>query len=226
MKLKPYKACPFRISWESRLVILRPLPGLKRGGSLQTALYVLKLVTMQRNSPTWQGSVVYEYRSHEQQTPTREHGVRSPPPPPYTPTTDQTTTAKVYDLSSNTKFKADDLSSISSEDGSNSEHPLPLPTNPSGEAYTGEPPMSTDPENPWSKYDDTPGCCCSTTGGCCFSSRGGCCFSDTEGCCFSTTKGCCFSSDAACCFSNHNGSLFPFGKVCMLLLTTRKELGC
>ncbi|KAI7783587.1 hypothetical protein LA080_011716 [Diaporthe eres] len=116
---------------------------------------------MQRNLPTWQGSVVYD-----------------------TP----------------------------SENGTNSEHPLPVPTSPSNEAYTREPPMSAALDNPYSKYDDTPGCCCSTTGGCCFSSRGGCCFSDTEGCCFSTTKGCCFSSDAACCFSNHNGSLFPFGK--------------
>lgn len=71
------------------------------------------------------------------------------------------------------------------------------------DAYKPTPDMSMGSEDPWSKYNNQPGCCFSKTGGCCFSRRGGCCFSDTEGCCFSKNKGCCFSSDEACCFSSH-----------------------
>lgn len=71
------------------------------------------------------------------------------------------------------------------------------------EPYEPTSSMSMSNEDPYSKYDDQPGCCFGETGGCCFSTRGGCCFSDTEGCCFSETAGCCFSKNEACCFSNH-----------------------
>lgn len=179
---------------------------------------------MQPNSPTSQGSVVPDYSSHQQQTPTEEHDFGSPPP--YTSSTNYTTSAKMSDPFPKAGYSSDSSSSISNQDLRDNEHPLSAPTRSSSEAYTREPPMSTASDDPWGKYENTPGCCCSTTGGCCFSSRGGCCFSDTEGCCFSSTKGCCFSSDAACCFSNRSGSLFPFGKVCLLLFSTPKALGC
>lgn len=170
---------------------------------------------MQLNSPTSQGTIAPDYSSHHEPRHTRERELRSPPPP-YTSTTDQPTPAKRSNLFSKSLTQTNDLSSISREDGHNNEHPRPVPTSLAGEVYSSEPPMSATTGDPWSKYDDTPGCCCSSTGGCCFSSRGGCCFSDTEGCCFSSRKGCCFSSDSACCFSNHDGSIFSSGKVRLL----------
>ncbi|KAG6354523.1 hypothetical protein INS49_004540 [Diaporthe citri] len=63
----------------------------------------------------------------------------------------------MYDLTSSTWSTADDLSSTPSENGTNNEHPQSVPTGLSGEAYTREPPMSAAADNPWSKYDDTPG---------------------------------------------------------------------
>ncbi|KAI3393828.1 hypothetical protein diail_3554 [Diaporthe ilicicola] len=177
---------------------------------------------MKHDPAAWQGFVSAVHSSHPQQpAPSQEHGLESPPPP-YTssPRLQPAATAKMSDISPNKTSSSDNMSSSSSgDDGSAAgEAPLlsqqwqPKPRSPPAtratrEAYAREPAMSatcTSPD-PWTKYDDSPGCCFSSTGGCCFSRRGGCCFSDTEGCCFSRTKGCCFSSNGGCCFSNNGG---------------------
>lgn len=196
---------------------MRTSPESNRSVKPETALFALKQSTMHRNSPTSEGFVIPEDSSHQQQTISGEHELGSPPP--YTSTINHATAAKVYGPYSQTcpYLMLTIPSSAPREDGPFSDQPLDGPTSFVGNAYTREPPMSTEPADPWNKYDDTPGCCCSTTGGCCFSSRGGCCFSDTEGCCFSTTKGCCFSSDAACCFSGRGGSSLCSAKVSLIL---------
>lgn len=192
------------------------------------ALFALQQIRMTRNSPNSQGFVSPDYSSHQQQTTPEEPEFGSPPP--YTSTTDHTTAAKGYGTCIQTCSLplADIPTSVSCEESFSDNAPLNTSTSIAGsaQAYTQQPPMSATSADPWSKYDDTPGCCCSTTGGCCFSSRGGCCFSDTEGCCFSSTKGCCFSSNAACCFSGPSGSTCCSSKVRLLMINHPKLPPC
>lgn len=170
-------------------------------------------------APKLYSSTASSHNTYRQTTPSEDDELEAPPP--YTPGTTVANTATTSTLSNG--FSSPTSSEFSSPGGDTplmtrewrsqprAQRPMPVTSSPTCEmrdAYLLQPPMSTTPENPWSKYDDKPGCCFSRNGGCCFSRRGGCCFSDTEGCCFSKNKGCCFSNNKGCCFSNHGGCCF------------------
>lgn len=123
-------------------------------------------------------------------------------PPAYTPST--ATRVSSSPESAAALLSQTSSSSQSSQQSATSPLVANAPSAEHREPYKPSPSMSTCGENPWSKYDNQPGCCFGETGGCCFSTRGGCCFSDTEGCCFSETQACCFSKNKACCFSDHS----------------------
>lgn len=141
---------------------------------------------------------------YQQTIPSNEHELDAPPA--YTPSTATALSNPIRAASISSQER------VSQSSQRNTTSLLPLPSSEHREPYKPTSNMSMSNEDPYSKYDDQPGCCFGETGGCCFSSRGGCCFSDTEGCCFSETAGCCFSKNEACCFSDHKACCFSGGR--------------